>query len=378
MQETRTIRLGEERSRTQVCGGALSVVGSRPVAAAWRALLDGLPQRQDGPVLVSRDPAGVLAMAARWLWPGAAVTAHHLDAWEARAAASNMADNAVDGVDLALLPDLPAGPFGLVAMPFPRGAEALYGREIVERAHDALVVGGRLIAATDGSHGWLRKVVKETFGRADLQGRSSGGMVLTARRTRTQGRTRDHDHVARLVRGETTLDLLTRPGVFSPGRIDMGTRALLESFTAAEGERVLDLGCGVGALGLAAAVDAGPEGVVMVDSNVRAVATAQGNAERNGLAAAAVLMRADLEDLPSGFDRVLANPPYFSRGRIAAAFARAAATALSDDGVLHLVAKNARLHGEILDGFFTSLETQEVRGYTVFSARGPRAGYRDA
>ena len=37
------------------------------------------------------------------------------------------------------------------------------------------------------------------------------------------------------------LELLTRPGVFSPGRLDPGTKALLGAFTASPGELVLEL-----------------------------------------------------------------------------------------------------------------------------------------
>ena len=308
-------------------------------------------------------------MAARIRWPEAQVCAHHLDAWEARTAEANSRANGVDGVDLKLAPDLPRGPFRLIAIPFPSQGEALYGRELIERAHDALVEGGRLLAGTDRGAGWLRKTVKQVFGRADLQ---CGGSVVTARRTRSETRVRDHDHEITLVRGETTLRLLTRAGVFSPGRLDGGTRALLQSVVLQQGERVLDIGCGIGALGLAAAVDAGPAGVVMVDSSIRATDTAHGNAVRNGLEEVSTLLRADLEDLPDGFNTVLANPPYFSRGRIATVFARAAALALRQDGALHLVAKNHRLHEEILDRFFRQVESRSVRGYSVFTATGPR------
>lgn len=375
MQDTRTIQLGETGVRgpiTRVRDGAIAVAGRRPVAPAWRLLLDALPPRDAGPVLIGRDPSGVLSIAARWLWPDATVTAHHLDAWEARIAARNLQANEVVDVHIALTPDLPEGPFRLVAIPFPSRAESLYGRELIERAHDALAEKGRLIASTDGSPSWLRKVVKEVFGRADLQGVGKSGAVVTARRTRSDQRTRDHDHVVRFVRRDRELEIVTRPGVFSPGRLDQGTKALLGAFEAKRGERVLDIGCGAGALGIAAAFDAGAEGVVMVDSNARAVAVAAANAERNGFGAATTLLRADLEDLPGDFDRALANPPYYSHGRIAAAFARAAARALKPDGVLQMVAKAVDLHRDILLRFFNDVDVEAAGAYSVFHARRAR------
>jgi len=376
MQDTRIIRLGEaglDDRLTRLRDGAIAVAGRRRVGPAWRLLVDALPPREAGPVLFARDPAGVSAIVGRRLWPEASVTAHHMDAWEAHIASRNLATNDSDDVEIALTSDLPPGPFRLIAIPFPARAESLYGRELIERAHDALVDKGRLIASTDGSPSWLRRVVKEVFGRADLQGTSRSGAVVSARRTRSDQRLRDHDHLVRFSRGDRELELLTRPGVFSPGRLDPGTKALLGVFTASPGELVLDLGCGIGALGLAAAVDAGPAGITMVDSNARAVAVAAANAERNGLEAASTVLRADLEELPVGVHHALANPPYFSHGRIAAAFARAAASALRADGVLHMVVKAVDLHRDLLRSFFEEVRVEAVASYSVLHARGPRS-----
>ena len=86
------------------------------------------------------------------------------------------------------------------------------------------------------------------------------------------------------------------------------------------------------------------------------------------------IMRADLEDLPGSFDRAVANPPYFSHGRIASAFARAAASALHPDGVLHMVAKAISLHRNVLQSSFRDVETQESGEYAVFHARDARPG----
>ena len=233
-----------------------------------------------------------------------------------------------------------------------------------------------MLASTDGPPKWLRKVVKEIFGKADLQvsgkGLAGRGAVVTARRSREAPSRRDHDHVIQVPRGNRMLQLLTRPGVFSPGRLDGGARALLTSFTADEGERVLDLGCGIGVLGLAAAAD-GAASAVLVDSSARAVDTSIRNANSNDLAAVEVVLRSDLEDIPGGpFDRVLANPPYFSNGRIADAFARTGAARMADGGVLHMVAKAVPMHREILERHFRRVEVGSVGDYGVFTASGPR------
>jgi 16S rRNA (guanine1207-N2)-methyltransferase len=88
-----------------------------------------------------------------------------------------------------------------------------------------------------------------------------------------------------------------------------------------------------------------------------------------------VVLRADLEDIPGGpFDRVLANPPYFSNGRIATAFVRTAASVLTPDGVFTLVAKAKDFHRTILEAWFDDVDVSDVQDYGVFEARKPRAG----
>jgi release factor glutamine methyltransferase len=77
----------------------------------------------------------------------------------------------------------------------------------------------------------------------------------------------------------------------------------------APGLRVLDMGTGSGVSALLAA-RAGGE-VVAVDINAEAVACAQANAERNGLAERIVLVHGDLFDGVEGdFDVIIFDPPF--------------------------------------------------------------------
>ncbi len=52
---------------------------------------------------------------------------------------------------------------------------------------------------------------------------------------------------------------------FSPNRVDRGTRLMLETVPVREGDKVLDLGCGYGVVGIYAAKQLGGEHVVMCD-----------------------------------------------------------------------------------------------------------------
>ncbi len=105
-------------------------------------------------------------------------------------------------------------------------------------------------------------------------------------------------------------EFLTASGVFSRRRVDLGTRLLIGSMVLPERGCVLDLGCGYGAVGIAAAVFNPLLDVVLVDVNGRAVWLARQNVEKNGVRNAEV-RHGYLYEPVDGlvFDCVLSNPP---------------------------------------------------------------------
>ncbi len=74
-------------------------------------------------------------------------------------------------------------------------------------------------------------------------------------------------------------EFLTASGVFSKDRVDLGTRLLIESMVLPDKGCVLDLGCGYGPVGIAAAASNPCLNVFMVDVNIRAVRLARRNVE---------------------------------------------------------------------------------------------------
>ncbi|HMH30056.1 MAG TPA: methyltransferase [Steroidobacteraceae bacterium] len=75
----------------------------------------------------------------------------------------------------------------------------------------------------------------------------------------------------------------TEPGLFSPQSIDEGTASLLANIEFQENDKVLDLGCGYGAMGIYAAKRLDPKQVFLVDNNPAAVECAARNAQINGV-----------------------------------------------------------------------------------------------
>ena len=116
------------------------------------------------------------------------------------------------------------------------------------------------------------------------------------------------------VRDFWTISLRVTPDVLIP-RPDTETliEAAIEHFKDRSPERILDLGTGSGAL-LLASLDQWPRASgIGVDLSSRALAVAQDNAERLGLAGRASFRLGDWAEGTAGpFDLILANPPYIA------------------------------------------------------------------
>ena len=106
------------------------------------------------------------------------------------------------------------------------------------------------------------------------------------------------------------LRFATDSGVFSPARLDPGTRLLLSEappLRPSDG-RGLDWGCGWGAIACVIGLRSPAAQVLAVDVNERALRLAERNAAANG-AVNVTVSRPDAVNSAMRFDRVLCNPP---------------------------------------------------------------------
>lgn len=111
--------------------------------------------------------------------------------------------------------------------------------------------------------------------------------------------------------GANTITIVSAWGLFSAKGIDEGTALLLNELALLPPqERVLDLGCGYGALGLALAALWPEAQVDLIDKDVLAVETARENIERNRLTNASVTLAVGLRDThPVPYTLIVANLP---------------------------------------------------------------------
>ena len=113
-----------------------------------------------------------------------------------------------------------------------------------------------------------------------------------------------------LYRGEL-LRFVVDAGVFSSHGLDPGTALLIENLRVDPTDRVLDLGCGWGPVGVAAARSALRGHVVLTEVNRRAARLARRNLDRNGVANAEVRVGPFFEPVTGeSFDVIVTNPPY--------------------------------------------------------------------
>jgi 16S rRNA (guanine1207-N2)-methyltransferase len=136
------------------------------------------------------------------------------------------------------------------------------------------------------------------------------------------------------------LRLSTDAGVFARGGLDRGTELLLEALELGPCEMILDLGCGYGILGIAAAKLSDGGHVVLTDVNERAVKLAKTNLRENGVANAEVRvgdLYAPVSDL--AFDHIVCNPPIRAGRGVVDRIISEAPARLLEGGRLWLVAR---------------------------------------
>ncbi len=175
---------------------------------------------------------------------------------------------------------------------------------------------------------------------------------------------------------ERDLALVTMPGVFSGDGLDDGTALLLDNLPDLNGQRVLDLGCGSGVLGIAAAL-AGAASVTMTDIDLLSVAAARENIARAGVDDT-VAVASDLYGAIHGqrFDVILCNPPFHAGQRIdrdvADAIVREAPGVLDEGGRILLVANRFLAYDRALREHFGGFDrVAETERYHVLGAVRP-------
>ncbi|HXQ10201.1 MAG TPA: methyltransferase [Caulobacteraceae bacterium] len=169
--------------------------------------------------------------------------------------------------------------------------------------------------------------------------------------------------------GGFALRLATAPGLFARWGPDKGTLAMLSCVTFEPDDKVLDLGCGYGLVGLVAAKVVGPERVVMSDIDPLAIETARRNLEANGGAGAKLVLSDGFDDISdAGFTKILSNPPYHADFAVPKRFIEKGFNRLAVGGAMFMVTRRDLWYRRKFEAIFGGVKVRELEGYFVFEA----------
>lgn len=303
--------------------------------------------------------------------PHAKLTAWFLDEWAASAARAWLAEaqpQERERVEIRESVDLPVGTWQRILLPTRLDGDGELTRELILQAWERLEPRGELWASTNNpTDQWLLAELRRWNKRTSIR-RQPHGRVYVATRPETLPRTRSFSAEVVFRDGERLVKLSTRPGVFAHRKIDAGARALLEVAEVRPRDRILDFGCGSGAVGVALALRHDGTHLTAIDSNPRAVEATRWACANNGVRDYEVVLSGSARlDNSHPFDIALTNPPYYSHHRISRLMVDACLERLRVGGRLHVVTKDPRWYLEEYAGRWDEPTLQEARGYFVIS-----------
>lgn len=169
------------------------------------------------------------------------------------------------------------------------------------------------------------------------------------------------------------LQLCSLPGVFSHGRLDLGTALLLEHLGGLPQGHWLDFGCGAGVLGAALAQQHPQARISLLDVDAFALESSRCTLQLNGLQAE-VLAGTGIGDAPCELAAIVTNPP-FHKGvkthyRATEQLIEQAVRHLRPGGELRLVANRFLRYPELIEEHLGPCRMLAERdGFRVYSAR---------
>ncbi len=164
-------------------------------------------------------------------------------------------------------------------------------------------------------------------------------------------------------------------GVFCKDGLDDGSRLLLETIAKTDlGNSILDMGCGIGPIGLLLAHFDKNRHITLVDVNRRALDCAKQNAAKLGLSSRVDIFESDVySNINSSFSTIVTNPPIRAGKKVTYAMYAGAISHLNEGGQLILVIRKqqgASSCQEYLKTIFKEVEVvKSKKGYRILIAK---------
>lgn len=162
-------------------------------------------------------------------------------------------------------------------------------------------------------------------------------------------------------------------GVFSKDRIDFGTNVLLNSLEDLNAiKSVLDVGCGIGIIGISLASKYNNLNVQMVDVNEKAVSLTNENIILNKLKNCKSYVSNVYSEVNDSFDMIISNPPIRAGKDVVHKIASEAKDYLNDKGFFYAVVQKkqgADSFKKKLEEVYGNVEiVNKDSGYIIFKS----------
>jgi len=130
-------------------------------------------------------------------------------------------------------------------------------------------------------------------------------------------------------------------GVFSKNELDKGSELLIRTLLPIDlGEKLLDLGCGIGVIGLTLAYFHPRLNVCLSDINTRALSLCSANADTLKLSQKVTVLQSDIyTEIEGKFTSIVSNPPIRAGKKVTYQIYKGALEHLVDGGSLYIVVR---------------------------------------
>lgn len=165
----------------------------------------------------------------------------------------------------------------------------------------------------------------------------------------------------------------TDNGVFSKDRVDFGTNVLLNTLEDLSCfDSVLDVGCGVGVIGISIASKYNDIKVDMVDVNEKAIMLTEENIKLNKIENCKTYLSDAYSNVNSKYDLVISNPPIRAGKEVVHRIASGAKNVLNDGGSFYAVVQKkqgADSFKKRLEEVYGNVEiVNKESGYIIFKS----------
>lgn len=349
-----------------------SRLNARPAEQRLQEIAATLPGNTILATSIGRGQAAESLARAR---PDASVTCWFMDSHFAALASDHIAlhpEGVPANLAINCIADWPEVECDMALLPIHSKSEAELSRDLLQSAFLRLREGGILVAAVDNPKDrWLHDQLK-IYSKSVKVRPFDDAVVYFIIKDQPLKRVRDFSCEVCFKDLDVLLKLITRPGVFSHRELDNGARQLLDAVDVYPESRLLDIGCGSGAVSIGLAARDPSARIHAVDSNARAVWCTRKGADINGLTNITYeVNHTGIYGEPNSFDMALANPPYFADFQIAELFIHAAIRSLRPEGRLVLVTKQPKWYEENISRWLDDAEVFASRRYHIVSGIKP-------